>query len=243
MDRIKLINMIPSMTVKSYFIENDIKLTPLEELTIVRHCFKDIKIKEEAYNRYSFHKDEKVKGKALELICELNIFKSYIRNEDGKFWLQMDGSNIAFRDFQTLLKSFKTYGETDYTKVHIEDDSKNLLSTFWMNKSGKIIFYKLWDEEEVLSIFNIEFNSLPFTYKQLLKPVEQLFENQKDLFVNLSDMNDTIPGVIAVVKMNDYIRDIDHAEEDEVLHYISPLYFEDYELEDFHNPPKLIPRK
>lgn len=243
MDKVNIINLIPSMTVKNYFIENKIKLTPIEELIVARNCFKDIRVKEEIYNRYSFHKDREVKELALELICELNTFKYYLNDVSGKFWFQEDGSNVASKDFQTLKNSVKAYAEQEYTKVHIEDEKKNLVSTFWISKKGKIIFYKLWNENEIANIFDIKFNSLPFTYKQLLKPVKQLFENQKDLFVNLSDMKGTVPGVLAVVKMNDYIRDIDHAEEDEVIYYMSPLYLEDYELEDFSEPPKLIPRK
>lgn len=231
MDQINVINMIPSRTVKKHFIENNIKLTPLEELIVVRHCFKDINVKEEIYSRYSFHKDREVKEMALELICELNMFKSYINDTTGNLRFQEDGSNIIHGNFETLKKSFKEYGEKKYTKVHIEDSKKKLLSTLWLNQKGKIIFYKLWGEEEVANIFNIQFKSLPFTYKQGLKPVKQLFDNQGELYVNLSDMNETVPGVLAIVNMNDYITDIDHADDEPTIYYMSPLYLEDYGLE------------
>lgn len=225
MDNDKIINMIPSKTLRNHMLENKVELTPIEKLTIVRHSFKDISIREEIYIQYSFSADEATRDLALKLLGELSVFKSIIT---GDYILKIEDSEKEYCCFDSVRSAVKRMDKCSYCKVYAEDSDGDLACTFWITKKGKIIYFELTDIAPVISKFELKFETLPFLKYHLLKTVKQLYENRENSYVCLEDLD--VEGseyeVVPVTPLEEYLADLGEEYRECNVYYMSPLILE-----------------
>lgn len=226
MNNNKVINMIPSRTLKEHLIMEKIEFTPVEEVTLIRHSFKDISKKEKLFKEYSCSSDSEVSELALKLLEEINRFNSIIHNNTGGYRLIIRDLKIACNDIKLVKNCLKNMEEERPYKIYAEKSDGNLACQFWMTKKGKIIHYELADMQPVVSIFSLDFKSLPFDKKQLVKMVDTIYENKNKLYVCLKSNEDGGCSTIPVAEFNDYMENHVENEEKLKISYVSPFIIE-----------------